>query len=401
MKTFIKIVSLTAALLACGTVHAQQGNTATGTQALAANTTGSDNTATGYQAPHAKTTGGSNTANGEYALHANTTGTFNTATGTQALAANTTGSNNTATGYQALHANTTGTFNTATGYQALNANTIGSWNTANGVGSLNANTTGTTNTATGYQALNANTTGSCNTANGSSALYANTTGTTNTATGYQALHSNTTGYNNTAVGEYALYSNTTGSNNVAIGGDAGRNLTTGSNNIDIYYVGVAGDDSRIRIGAPGIQSQTFVAGIFSTPVAGATVVVNSIGQLGVAPSSQRYKRDIQNMGSASEAILALRPVTFRYGPEIDPAGTPQFGLVAEEVEKISPDLVVCDAQHQVYTVRYEAVNAMLLNEFRKQHDRVEQQARIIAEQKDEIAALAARLDVLEKVAANK
>jgi hypothetical protein len=174
---------------------------------------------------------------------------------------------------------------------------------------------------------------------------------------------------------------------------------------------VAGESNTIRIGTEGTQTASYIAGIYGEAVTGFAVVVNSSGQVGVAPSSRRFKTDIHEMGSASEAILALRPVSFRYKKEIDPTGTPQFGLVAEEVEKVSPDLVAHDANHQVYTVRYEAVNAMLLNEFRKQHEVVAEQSKTIAEQQKEIEALKARvdqvetlttrLDALEKLAANK
>jgi hypothetical protein len=219
---------------------------------------------------------------------------------------------------------------------------------------------GNGNTSEGFQALFINTTGTYNTAIGFHTLFTNMTGGYNTATGSVALLSNTTGSDNTADGFGALHYNTTGSGNIALGGYSGLNLTTGNNNIDIGHPGVAGESNTIRIG--GGQQATFVAGISGTPVVGAQVVVDFHGQLGNLGSSLRFKDEIKPMDTASEAILALRPVTFRYKHEIDPSGIPQFGLVAEEVEKVNPDLVGRDAQGKVFSVRYEAVNAMLLNE---------------------------------------
>jgi hypothetical protein len=301
----------------------------------------------------------------------------NTAEGDNALFSLTTGSYNTANGNEALFSNTTGTGNTATGLQALLHNTIGIYNTANGYGALFKNT-GNYNTATGADALLNNTTGINNTANGLNALYSNTSGIDNMANGVGALKVNTTGGNNTANGFQALYSNTTGGSNIALGVHAGLSLTTGNNNIDIGNVGVAGESDKIRIGTVGTQNATFVAGVHGVAVTGSAVVVSSSGQLGVAPSSKRFKDEITPMDKVSEAILALKPVTFRYKQVIDPAHSPQFGLVAEEVAKINPDLVTRDAKDEPYTVRYEAVNAMLLNEFLKAHCKMqEQEATII------------------------
>jgi hypothetical protein len=172
----------------------------------------------------------------------------------------------------------------------------------------------------------------------------------------------------------ALSSNTTGSDNIAIGINAGFNLRTFSNNIDIGNVGAATDSDTIRIGNTGdANTITFIAGISNTGVTGATVLVSDSGQLGVAVSSRRFKNDIEPMNNASEAIFTLKPVTFRYKKEIDPARTSQFGLVAEDVEKVNPNLVVRDKKGKPYTVRYEAVNAMLLNEFLKEHGKVQEQ----------------------------
>ena len=231
------------------------------------------------------------------------------------------------------------------------------------------------------------------------ALLSNTTGGSNTATGRGALRGNTTGDSNTATGRGALNMNTTGSSNIALGYLAGTNLTTGDNNIDIGNLGVAADESNtIRIGTQGTQTKTFIAGISGAVVMGPAVHVSSSGQLGAQASSRRFKDDIKPMDKASEAILALEPVSFRYKREIDPDRTPQFGLVAEQVEKVDPALVARDADGKPYTVRYEAVNAMLLNEFLKEHRKVQEQSRKIQEQdatitqfKKEMQTIAARL----------
>ncbi len=238
------------------------------------------------------------------------------------------------------------------------------------------------------EALLNNTTGINNTANGVQALLINTTGNFNTASGQGSLFNNTTGHNNMADGQNALKSNTTGSNNVALGSNAGINLTTGSNNIEIFNRGVAGEANTIRIGKQGTQTATFIAGISGATVAGGIgVIIDSSGHLGTVMSSERFKDEIKPMDKASEAILALKPVTFRYRHELDPEGIPQFGLVAEQVEKVDADLVARDDQGKAYTVRYEAVNAMLLNEFLKEHRKVEQQERKVQEHEATIAEL--------------
>src|SRR5438094_735913 len=193
----------------------------------------------------------------------------------------------------------------------------------------------------------------------------------NTAEGTDALFGLTIGTDNTAIGFNALYSNTTGNKNIALGNFAGSNLTTGDNNIDIGNQGVPTEANTIRIGTQATQTKTFIAGITGAGVMGVAVKVNAAGQLGTAPSSQRFKTEIKPMDKASEAILALKPVTFLYKKELDPEGLPQFGLVAEEVEKVNPALIARDAAGKPYTVRYDAVNAMLLNEFLKDHTRVE------------------------------
>src|SRR5438128_1495362 len=262
--------------------------------------------------------------------------------------------------------------------------------TAYGTGALSNEAGGSHNSAFGYYTLNSNTTGNNNTATGASALSGNTTASSNTATGVAALYSNTTGNNNTATGGLALVNNTTGSNNIALGVNAGQNLTTGDNNIDIGNDGAADEANTIRIGTQGTQTNAYIAGIYQTTVPrGLSVVVDSTGHFGTKGSSERLKQDIKPMDKASEAILALRPVSFHYKHELDPEGIPQFGLVAEQVEKVNPDLVARDADGKIYTVRYEAVNAMLLNEFLKEHRKVEEQGATIAELKTEIADLTA------------
>ena len=336
------------------------------------------------------TTGEGNTALGSNALHDNTTGNNNTATGCNALRFHITGDHNTATGRAALVFNADGEGNTASGRAAMGNGTTGSENTATGWQAL-FNNTGDANTATAAFALWSNTTGFGNAANGHLALYSNTTGDSNTANGRNALISNTTGSGNTANGVDALYSNTTGNNNVALGNSAGGFLTTGDNNIVIFNDGVAGESNHIRIGSVGTHTSTFIAGISGAAVAGAAVKVNANGQLGVAPSSERFKAEIKPMDNASEAILALKPVTFRYKHEIDPNGIPQFGLVAEQVAKVNPALVDRDGKGEIYTVRYEAVNAMLLNEFLKEHQKVEKLEATAIDQQKAIKALTASL----------
>ena len=303
---------------------------------------------------------------------------------------------NTAEGTDALFSLSTGSGNTAAGFDTLYDNTTGNLNTAAGANALFSNTTGVENTAIGFDALNINTTGNHNTATGVFVLGINSTGNNNTADGYGALFHNTTGNSNTAIGRHALFKNTIGDENIALGVSAGSALTIGNNNIDIGNGGLAGEANTIRIGATGTQTNTYIAGISGVTVAGGVgVIVDANGHLGTAVSSERFKDSIKPMDKASEAILALKPVSFSYKHELDPAGIPQFGLVAEEVEKVNPDLVARDEQGKPYTVRYEAVNAMLLNEFLKEHAKVEQLKKDfeskIAEQQKQIAALAAGL----------
>jgi hypothetical protein len=335
-----------------------------------------------------------NTFLGEDALTNDTTGHQNTAIGYKALYSNTLGGQNTAIGAYSLFTARVGNSNTAIGNAALFNDTFGVNNVAIGASALYYNTTGYQNTATGTLALRTNTTGYNNTANGYFALQSNTAGNSNAATGFFALVNNSTGNNNTADGFNALYGNTTGNNNVALGFQAGQNLTTGDNNIDIGNVAVTGESGIIRIGTTGTQTATFIAGIRGVPISGGTEVgVNSSGQLGVRASSARYKDAIKPMDKASEAILALKPVTFRYKHDLDAKGIPQFGLVAEDVEKVNPDLVARDDQGKPYTVRYEAVNAMLLNEFLKARRQIDSQQQQIEELTAGLQKVSAQLEL--------
>jgi uncharacterized coiled-coil protein SlyX len=257
-------------------------------------------------------------------------------------------------------------------------------NTAAGAGALTSLTFGAWNSGFGFQALNKNTTGGTNTATGLRALFNNVEGNANTANGVMALFNNTSGVNNTAVGAQALISST-GNLNIAVGYRSGANITTGVNNIDIGNAG-ANESNTIRIGTNASHTRTFIAGIKDVVInLGDPVYINSAGQMGSVLSSQRYKADIKPMDNASEAIFALKPVTFRYKEEFDPKGVPQFGLVAEEVAQVNPDLVVPDAEGKPRSVRYEAVNAMVLNEFLKQHRKMQEQEATIADLRSTVA----------------
>ncbi len=331
---------------------------------------------------------GFNTAEGQNALFNVSTGVGNSAVGWFSLWSNTDGSYNTAIGAGTLLFNIgdqaafEGIENTAIGAAALLFNSTGSTNTAVGTAALLNNTTGTNNTATGDQALYSNTTGNLNTATGLGALLSNTTGLGNTAEGGDALVSNITGGGNTAIGESALSSNTVGNGNIALGAFAGHDLTTGNQNIVIGNPNaVAGESNTMRIGGSS-QTRAFIAGIRGVATGNAdaiAVLIDSDGQLGTLSSSRRFKKEIKPMDNASEAILGLKPVTFHY--KSDRTATPQFGLIAEEVAEANPDLVVRDEKGEIYSVRYEAVNAMLLNEFLKEHARGEEQDRKIQKRK--------------------
>ena len=373
------------------------GNTAEGQAALLSLTTGGFNTAVGFLSLRSDTTGQFNTAIGAGTLFANT-GDENTATGAGALLSNTTGSDNTANGAFALFGNITGFQNTANGAAALRNNTTGNYNTALGLGALESNTTADNNTALGINTLLSNTTGFQNTACGGNALEDNTIGGDNTATGFDALFNDTTGSNNTADGNEALFNNTTGSSNTAIGDGALADCTTGTGNValgtgaggnvttahNVICIGdgVAGENTK--------DSTCFIGNIFEgTTSGGIGVFVNFNGKLGTVPSSRRFKDGIKPMENASEILFALKPVSFHYKKEIDSQRIPQFGLVAEDVEAVNPDLVVRDKEGKPYSVRYDQVNAMLLNEFLKEHRKVEEQGKTIAKLKSGMTGLAA------------
>ncbi len=405
-------------------------NVASGTSALGSNSSGSGNTASGNNSLFANSIGNNNTAFGIFALQNNTSGSSNIAVGINAGFNLTTGSNNidignsgvaaeaniirigtsgtqtdtfltgivhgdqfslpvtssssvgviTQNGNSLLH--TFGGNNVFVGRSAGNFSMTGNSNAATGFQALNINTSGNNNAASGNLALASNTTGNNNTASGSNALFTNSTADNNSAIGTYALFTNSTGVGNTASGYAALQFNTTGGNNIALGASAGINLTTGSNNIDIGNGGVAAEANTIRIGSGGTQTATFIAGISGVPIAGGVpVTINGAGQLGFTASSRRYKDNIQPMAASSEKLLQLKPVTFTYKKELDPKSITQWGLIAEEVAAINPDWVVYDEKGAINTVRYEQINAMLLNEFLKEHQKVE--------------ALEARLEALE------
>lgn len=390
-------------------------NTAEGQNALFSLTTGAANTAVGWFSLKSATTGSFNTGVGAGTLLLNT-GVENTAIGTAALLLNT-ASGNTAIGSRALLNNMTGGTvgkiqgldfgpNVAVGSQALESNTVASANTAVGYQALRSFTTGPVGggeqlglcTAVGFQAL-ANATGEANANSGFGyqALMNNIEGPNNTAIGFRALTGNTTGGGNAAIGSYALEDHTegdfntaigfralganmTGSGNTAMGASAGSAVSTASN---VICIGATGADVSNSCYIGNIAGQTVGAG-------GTTCYVDNDGKLGVFLSARRFKTDVADMSAVSEALLALRPVTFHYKPELDKTGIPQFGLVAEEVETVNPDLVTRDKQGKVSTVRYEAINVMLLNEFLKEHKRVEEQQATISQLKQDLQATAAR-----------
>jgi hypothetical protein len=401
MKTIYQsYLILISAIAVAGAAYSQQppdlvasdslANTAMGTDALLnvdLGESGCHNTASGEDALYSDTSGSYNTATGFSSLYSNTTGNNHTAAGYDSLYSNSAGNNNTAAGYDSLYYNSTGNNNTATGFNSLYYNSTGTNNTATGMDALYANTTGAGNTAAGYEALYSNTAGTYDTASGDGALFHNTTGQQNSAFGVYALHNNRAGNTNTATGVDALYSNTSGSSNIAQGYKAGYDLTTGNYNIDIGNVGVAAESGVIRIGTSAQQVQTFIAGINSSTVTGAGVVVDPLtGQLGVLASSERFKTAISPMGSDTAKLAQLRPVSFRL--KSDAKGTRQFGLIAEEVAKIYPELVIRNGSGRIDGVRYDELAPMLLNE-------VQQQQTKIAAQSEEMRTMQERLTALE------
>lgn len=318
--------------------------------------------------PHGVT----NTAAGYSSLN-DPNGFFNTAFGESTLSLSAGSVYNTAIGNGALQNTTSGGVNTAVGANALVANTTGSWNQAFGMGSLSANTTGQYNTAGGFYALGGN-----------------TTGFGNTGFGQYAFYSNTTGSENTVVGGYAGFYNTSGSYNTFVGTNAGELPTTGSYNIMIANQGTPSDSHLIRIGDSN-QNRTFIAGIrgVATGVSNAVeVVIDTNGQLGTINSSRRFKRDIVDMGDASNSLMKLRPVTFHYKqPSTDGVDRLEYGLIAEEVASVYPDTVTYTPSGETETIQYHKINAMMLNEIQKQHRKVEEQAKQLEALQERFAAL--------------
>jgi Chaperone of endosialidase len=346
------------------------------------------NTAEGTNALHGVSSGSYNTATGVNALFTDTIGTFNTADGAQALYSNN-GSYNTATGLNALYRNRVGWYNTATGAQAL-FNNVANFNTADGVNALYHNTTGTNNTGIGAQALFNNTIGPDNTAIGFQALHFNASGFSNAAVGAFALQNNGSSgtgaaHFNTAVGGFALQANVDGARDTAIGTGALENANGGSDNTAVGETAGSGITTHSNIIAIGqgvsgvstafgeVDNACYIGNISGANVASGTAVfVDADGKLGTVSSSRRFKKEIKPMDKASEVILALKPVTFQYNYDKKSRPTPEFGLIAEEVAEVNPDLVVRDKNGEVMTVRYEQVNAMLLNEFLKEHRKVQE-----------------------------
>ena len=354
------------------------------------------NTALAQQPPDlVKSDSMANTAMGSNALlHVNLaeSGCHNTASGDDALYSDTSGSYNTGSGFSSLFTNTAGNDNVGIGFEALYFNSSGDDNAANGYQALYRNTTGTFNVASGSGALYGNTTSSYSSGFGAGALY-NNNGQSNTASGYQSLYANSSGSDNTGIGVHALSSNTTGSNNAALGWHAGENLTTGSNNVDIANVGVSAESGTVRIGTAGTQTRAYVAGVYGTSVSGSAVMVNSSGQLGVVVSSERFKTDIAPMGADSAKLLALRPVKFHL--KTDPHGAVQYGLIAEEVAKVYPELVVRDVTGRIDGVRYDELAPMLLNQMQEQQKALAAQDQRAAAQDAKIAQLQQQLSGIQ------
>jgi hypothetical protein len=349
-------------------------NTAVGSAAMLLNTDGPENTAVGANALLFNEYGGENNAIGAFALYNNVGGVANNAFGVNALLQNTIGVANTAVGHAALQnndstGNGTGSYNTAVGSGALSENTDGDSNTAVGVGALSSNLTGFENQTMGFQAM-----------------FRNIGGRSNVAIGDSALHTNANGSFNTIVGSHAGF-DVEGSENIYIGDSAGS--------------GIVSESGTIRIGDSNLQTAAYIAGISGqTASGGVAVYVDADGKLGTATSSVRFKEEIMPMDKASEAVLALKPVTFRYNKKLDPKGIPQFGLVAEEVEKVSSDLVARDRDGRPYTVRYDAVNAMLLNEFLKEHRKVEElKSAMVQQRRDFEAAIVQQQNTTEALVA--
>jgi hypothetical protein len=395
-------------------------NTALGASAMHENVAGADNTAVGHEALGTNASGSTNTAVGSTAMHENVDGSDNTAVGVEALGSNVSGSNNTAIGSDALHLNTasnnvavgfealgentTGTNNTAVGTLAMHEASIGINNTAMGFETLGTNSEGNRNAAFGHTAMHDNVSGSQNSVLGTRALLENVSGSDNTAAGYEALHVNSTGSSNVAVGIEALGGNTTGARNTAVGAETGHNSTTGSDNIYLGSgaTGAAAEGNTIRIGgttvgtAAGQQNRTFVNGIrgVTVPNAVAVLINSNTGQLGTVSSSRRYKEDIRDLDGTSDRLLELRPVSFHYKdvqPEATGERVTEYGLIAEEVAKTFPELVVYDEEGRPQTVKYHLLSTLLLNELQELEARNRELEERMRDQEENLDRLKAKV----------
>lgn len=355
-------------------------------------------------ATYAHNTGFSNSFVGIGAGNLTTSGTgYNAGFGDEALHSVSTGGGNTAAGSETLYSNQTGSNNTAIGAFALTINTASN-NTAIGSGAMDSNQSGSENTATGALAMYENSSGIANTADGYGALRSAASGTSyNTAVGHEALYSNHGG-SNTALGAEALYANVSGSSNIAVGIGAGINLTTGSHNIYLDNSGTSSESGFIRIGTSGTQTRAFIAGIRGVTTVGSAipVLIDTNGQLGTASSSRRYKFDIANIGDTTDNLMRLRPVTFRYRAQGDAAPI-QYGLIAEEVADVYPELVARNKDGEVETVMYQFLAPMLLNEVQAQHRSIAEQEKAIeklrvmrAQQQKTIDSLETALDAITR-----
>jgi hypothetical protein len=341
------------------------GNTGFGVEVLNQNTTGHSNIAIGQKSLFNNTEGDSNIAIGIYALFQNTTGEQNTAIGGSSLFSNTTGHNNIA--INGMWANTTGNMNTGIG--GLFSNTTGNWNVAVGGGSMSGNKTGLLNTAVGVSSLDTDQSGKFNTVVGAGAMQGHTKGDGNVAFGFASMNTSVEGSLNTSLGHMTLSGGMTGSNNIALGAWAGKKLTHGDHNIYLDNVGRVEESGVIRIGNAQWHQRVAIAGISGKSVASGSavpVVVDRFGNLGTVLSSARFKKDIKDMDKASEKLMQLRPVTYRYKQADDNGDNPlEYGLIAEEVAKVYPDLVAYGVDGKIETVQYQKLTPMLLNEVQR------------------------------------
>ena len=381
-------------------------NTFVGYQAGYTNTTGNYNTFVGYQSGYNNTTGANNTFYGVNTGTSNVGGHDNTFSGESAGNTNAGGSDNTFIGSGAGFTSTNGSYNTFLGHQAGYSATNASYNTFLGEESGYTTTSGAQNTFTGFGVGYYNTTGSYNTYSGYYAGVSNTTGHDNTFTGWEAGYSNATGVGNAFYGEGAG-NNSRASYNLFYGYYSGTHNSTGNNDI---YVGNLGPDSgtesnAIRIGGDigtgyGAQTAAYVAGIYQESVdagTGVAVVVDANGKLGTMLSSRRFKDNIRDMGDSTNGLMKLRPVTFLYKPEYGNGDrTVQYGLIAEEVANVYPELVSYDKEGKPFTVRYQYLAAMLLNEVQKQYRRAEQQSEVVETQQQQLAAQAQEIESLKQ-----